>query len=546
MRSAPRPVTIDTYAELCEKIRDLLGKHKTLVFRGQTAFHSAKLVPTGFREDPELRSFSEYEARQFQARWLHPIAATMVDLPRDSPLGVVALGRSNRSGSSKLDLRSYGLTEETLQAILQHYGARSQYIDVTKSIDVALWFSHNRYCSAQIRTRTPSARSKAPLRSLEPAIYDAAWYEPAWTKRQMEFGFLFVIAPRKRADSTVHPKLAHGDLVDLSEMQLSGRMRRQQAGLVYVKGKSGGCSNDIAALVKAIYRFRLPLPGTPALNWHTTDLFPPPSMDEFWATLLADLPFRKISPQATSSARLLRIPEYYNSGRCQESREWRDYRRCDVSITPSFLFHSLRTAKNVDGSRLGVIEDFACTFGSHRFELRKALGLLTLESSHALFAERPPAGFLAPVDRLSVFFEFDAMQAKLGNQLLSLPFIEQRATYKQPAKIGIYTLAIPFIRAIWIIQNNGTFWCRLFGFDGQQYSLHVSQGHFFRWRGRALVPVDMRPQEKDDTIEDERIALIYVLGLLAGIDRGTTVLGGPRKGWPYIFLATGPYAQGKG
>jgi hypothetical protein len=381
---------------------------------------------------------------------------------------------------------------------------------------------------------------RGPLSSREAAIYDPAWYEPAWRKYRKDFGFLFVIAPRKHADSTTHGKLAHGDLVDLSEMPLSSRMRRQQAGLVYVKGDRPG-ANDIAGMVKAIFRFRLPLSGMPKSSWRTTDLFPPPSLDDLWEKLLADLPFRKTSPKSRFSARLLRLPEYYNSARCQGTQDWRDYRRCDVNITPSFVFPALRSARNTDGSQLREIEEFTCRFGNLRFELRNAKGFLTLVSSHSLFAERPPGGFLAPFDTLSLFLEFDAMQAKVGKELLSLPFIERRATNKLPARIGIHTLPVPFIRAIWVIQHSGAFWCRLFGFDGGQYSLHISEGHFFRWRGRVLVPMLPPPKkERDGVIEDERIALLYVLGLLSGIDNGTTVLGGPRKGWPYIFLATGP------
>lgn len=542
-----KPQTIATYAELCARIHELKCRHKVLVFRGQTAFYSAQLVPSGMRLNEEEVSnyYTEYELEQLEDRWHFPLASALVALPKDATLRLPRIGRPKRFGMSGVNIESFGMRKEAIQAVLQHYGARSQFIDVTKSIDVALWFSHYRHRMGGVRLPHPPAISAQQIISDYPPVYDIAWYEPAWKQSTKRFGYFFVIAPRRTASSCSTGILRHGDLVDVSNIQTFGRMNRQQAGLIYVSGTNS--VSDIGFLVKAIYRFPLPLPGTPALKWKTTKLFPTPNEDPLWAKLLSELPFRWVTPRMRSQTRLLRIPEYYDTRRCLHSKEWREYRMHDVYINPSFVFPAFRTAKNLDGSRPRSSDEFACVFGNKKYDVRGAKAFLTLEPSGSLFVHQPPADFYPPIDPLNLFLEYDAMQAVRCKDTFNLPFIERLATPNQPAQVGIYSLRVPFIRAVWLVHHENTFWCRLFGFDGDQHALHISEGHFCRWKRGRLVPLDTTLNRPGESIaEDERVALIHTLGLLSGIDRGTTFLASPIEGWPYIMVATGMKHQKKG
>lgn len=533
-----KPVTIETYAELCARVHELQAYHKVLVFRGQTAFYSARLVPSGMRPDETLRNYTEYEARQMQDRWLHPLASTLIELPKDPVLKLGRTARAKNMKTSGMRSESFGITQAAIEAILQHYGARSNYIDVTKSIDVALWFSHYRHRTSEVKLPRPPAIFKRRIFADYPPIYDVAWYEPVWKQNTKSFGYFFVIAPRRTANLHSANILRHGDFVDVSNIQMSGRMRQQQAGLIYVRENNG--RGDIGSLVKAIYRFSLPLRGAPALKRKTTELFPSPTEDPFWAKLLSELPFRKVAPRMRSQTRLLRILEYYNSSRCLHSKVWREYRMHDAYINPSYLFPALRTAKDLDGSPLKSLKEFTCAFRNKKYDVRNAKAILTLVPSASLFVHRPPADYHSPIDPLSVFLEYDAMQAIRCKDRFDLPFIERLATRSQSAQLGFHILPAPFIRAVWIIQQEKTFWCRLFGFDGDQHELFVTEGHFFQWKRGKLVPLDINPnRQRGSTSEEERVTLLHTLGLFSGIERGTTFLARPTKGWPYIMVAVG-------
>lgn len=534
----PKPETIATYAELCARVRELQKHHRVLVFRGQTAFYSARLVPSALRPNEALGNHNQYEIDQLQDRWLHPLARALVELPKGVSLRPNEIERPKRMETSRVGIESFGLTQKAIEAILQHYGARSHYIDVTKSVDVALWFSLYRHRMSEVKLPRPPDVLRHEIFSDYPPVYDVAWYEPAWKKSAKTFGYFFVIAPRRTANPPTPDNLRHGDLVDVSDIQMFGRMRRQQAGLIYVSGNHG--VGDIGSLVKAIYRFALPLRGAPALKWKTTKLFPPPTEDPLWAKLLSELPFRQVNPRIRSQTRLLQIPEYYDKADCLHSKEWREYRMRDVYINPSFVFHALRTAKNLDGSRVKSLWEFTCMFGNKKYDVRSAKPVLTLLPSASLFVHQPPAEYHPPIDPLSLFLEYDAIQALRCKDSFGLPFVERVATGSQSARVGIYELSVPFIRAVWLIQHEKTFWCRLFGFDGDQHALHISEGHFFRWKRGKLTPLNLNlNRAREDIAEDERIALMHTLGLLSGIERRTTFLAPPMKGWSYVMLATG-------
>jgi hypothetical protein len=374
-------------------------------------------------------------------------------------------------------------------ALLQHYGERSSFVDVTTSLDVALWFAHHGWIGRRVVRSIEGGRQVTLCASYAARTEGAA--------------YVFALAPRFRRKRSLG--LRHGDLVDLGEVQLAGRMRAQSAALIYTNmNRAGG---DLSDYVVAAFRFSVPLPGFAGAGWPTTRLFPPPHRDPLLRLLLSSNPFVARSPRSRISVRLAETPEYYDSRRFEGSAEWRSYRRHDRIVTWPFFHYALRTARAADGGRLRHIEAFSTSTSTGMRDVRQALPILNLSSSRAMLARRPETDIRFPPGATSIFLEYGPLQEIYDKKVLLLPIVHADGEW---AEIRVHIVDVPHVRGVWLLQDRSRFYARLYG--GHPASgLTFTPGSWFRWEGEELT-IDATAVA--EVAEAERIALWHALGFL--------------------------------
>ena len=185
----------------------------------------------------------------------------------------------------------------TNQAILQHYGFRSFFLDASGDPRVAAWFASNKYESKfQLDLVEDCFEDPVFLRSLK------AWFAPA-----EGIGNLYLIsrkALRKYGVNAVH-------LSEIATDQGTPRYLRQDAYMVGPLAKEGLRSDcvlcHITAPVEVLRNF--------AGEYTSGYLFPDPSNDPIYRILLGMpwLKFRHIPDSGPEAFyRSLEIPEYYS------------------------------------------------------------------------------------------------------------------------------------------------------------------------------------------------------------------------------------------
>lgn len=165
------------------------------------------------------------------------------------------------------------------KVLAQHYGPGSPYLDVTLSINVALWFALNR------------ASTVEPLNELfvsQSGIESVSIKYPTlkFSKHMDEAGWFYVLdVPRADGDSIP----GHGQLLELSAgpafVSTCLRVVRQNGGLV--RGdcaiEGGNLTSYFACRPIAVAR---PFYGCPFIDQDPHFLFPPPTEDKWYARLL--------------------------------------------------------------------------------------------------------------------------------------------------------------------------------------------------------------------------------------------------------------------
>lgn len=212
----------------------------------------------------ETRSRPDDPAPRFWKR-LHA-ATSALDFLRSHGLLDAVRGAGDHD---RIELVDWILAE----AIVQHYGYRSHYIDVTASLDVALWFASRRFTSHGELLQGVDGALRASL---------PAWYEP-----NPDPGYLLVVeAPRWTGAEALRP----GHLVDLRPLAPPGesRIRRQHALALYAPFETDR-PTGLADRVRARIRLELPSDELPA--GRTADhLFPGPDTDGLYRHFL-EAPF---------------------------------------------------------------------------------------------------------------------------------------------------------------------------------------------------------------------------------------------------------------
>ena len=168
-----------------------------------------------------------------------------------------------------------------IQAVAQHYGPSSWYLDVTHSLEMALWFA------LQAAEYKKVYIPYGPGEKLDPAtdiLSTETWLRFQPTQAP---GYLYVFdAPKYSSAGSV----AHGELVDLAEappvFSSSLRMQAQKACLL-ASGADPQQADLSDCLITAPIPVNWPMTGASGLDRTVDDIFPGPAKDEWYRRLLS-------------------------------------------------------------------------------------------------------------------------------------------------------------------------------------------------------------------------------------------------------------------
>lgn len=222
-------------------------------------------------------------------------------------------------------VRGWKETDDTAtnQAILQHYGFRSFFIDASGDPRVAAWFASNRF------------ESKIAVNMVEDCFEDPVWLRTrnAWFIPTEDIGHLYLICQKSLRRSGV--QAVH--LSEIATDQGAPRYVRQDAYMVGPLIQRGLSSDCILCHITAPAEVLRDFAGGYSAGW----LFPEPSDDPVYRELLA-MPWEKIrhvpDDHIEAFRRSLELPEY--SGHLQKhmparSAMYRPFWTRDLSPPPN-------------------------------------------------------------------------------------------------------------------------------------------------------------------------------------------------------------------
>ncbi len=492
---------LTTYRQLLDATRRIRESHgDEIVFRGQTAHYDGKVIPSIRREGS-----SSYLADQHRD-WRRFIWWMLMKVGVEYQQYLKTKRKTTKRRAAPQSQPDYPLNAH-LDAILQHYGARSEFVDVTRSLDVALWFAHRNYSGATLLVDGMHVSSQVnPPYDLS---ITAASYE---LHGPPENAYLFVFAA---PDSTGKGKLEHGDFVDLTRGVMSRRMSAQQAGLLYAPVEAD--NRKLEPL--ASFEFPVPLKGMPrrVLQAKTSDYFPSPDVDMTYRLILEGSPFIE-DYTAKVLRRSLLIPEYVAAMRDSPGPPWTVFREFDKALIPTHIFS---VAAEFDRQQ---IMPFRSEIRGQQYALGDAAGILLRLPSSELLASSVDLD--APVDvpeNLSnVFLEYPEFQSLIPYlaRRYSLPF-----TLDNPD--GTVTLSLENfeeltgVRGVWIVKSEDEYWGQLFAFLENDFVPYP--GFYFRGtQPNSLELVGPRPGNSDAEylVKATLAALRHSLCVLRQVKRG--------------------------
>lgn len=346
-------IDIVSYDELISHIQELDSSRPDgrLCFRGQVREHP--YIRSAMIRHVESPEFSFRETFYKSLLWGAAAEAISEEHLPSSLLDEHTLGegkyRPIEDPSILANARS-----AMVEGILQHYGFRTHFVDVTFNPDIALRFAHFEYHDFY------PVFDGDPER---PKLRRVASYVPSTESH----GYLYVLDCVRW-----HPKQgrpSHGQVVDLTNLVRPGwnRVQMQQAMVIHSDPRKQNYG-DLRPDVRAVYRFPIPLPGAEAALNETRMWFPGLNDDPIYRSLLesrfveftylADHPIRpwirmstdldclyyqtEIPPftEVKLFQRALDIPEYHSNPESVE--EISLFRSCDRILTPTFFFPWLK------------------------------------------------------------------------------------------------------------------------------------------------------------------------------------------------------------
>src|ERR1022692_1127359 len=221
-------IAVTSYRQLLDEIKKLPPPAEGTVrlFRGQTKDYSAILSSLGrtLRTRPAGEWFETRIKQLYIKAGLLSVVGELLRLPQLGPIDI------------QVSVANYVLAD----ALGQHYGYQTSYVDVSPSIDVALWFATHRF----------EGRMDAPFGKAEPFRITF----PAWHVAATEPGVVYVLdaKPWDRVSA-----IDDGQYVDLVPIAPEGvnRPRRQVGGLLHAPAWGAG-RGDVSGLLRTKFAIR--------------------------------------------------------------------------------------------------------------------------------------------------------------------------------------------------------------------------------------------------------------------------------------------------
>ena len=154
-------------------------------------------------------------------------------------------------------------TDIETEAVMQHYGYRSFFVDVTSDPEVALWFALHKFES----NRTPLHVDK----QLRSAVFQWSRY----TSSHRGYMYVVLLPPEPKSDNR------HLDLTRVMPTEAT-RVNRQKAGAVFCSRRSRSIHGLVVAKLRIVDDGWFKISKQ---NVKTGELFPPPSIDVFYRCL---------------------------------------------------------------------------------------------------------------------------------------------------------------------------------------------------------------------------------------------------------------------
>ena len=315
---------ITRYADLLKTLEALppVAPGHVRIYRGQTADYPT-LTPTGLRNTPKARD----------EVW--PLYATL--LAQD-----VAQLRSDPDYVGE-DLYLFIFWA---QAIKQHYGPGTDFLDVTRSPAIAAWFALHRYEPVEVTAAYGAPGAFDPERDTL-AIHSFARYRP----HAEAPGYIYVLDV-PRPDAT--PDLGHGSLIDLSlapkAFSESPRIRAQEACLLHATRESS--DGDLRSFVVGGTPIAIgwPLEGCKEVQWPTERVFPGARIDDWYARFVALPLVPALGPKAdvTRFGHPMQVSLYMPD---RSPDDFEDLRQRMISLPPPLVFPTMAAEVRNDPER---------------------------------------------------------------------------------------------------------------------------------------------------------------------------------------------------
>jgi hypothetical protein len=192
------------------------------------------------------------------------------------------------------------LSEEDTIAIAQHYGPGTRFLDVTRSLDAALWFALHHACALSADHVVGPEGPADQARDLQ--LTERWWEYRRWTEEPG--GYLYVFDVPKW-DDVGSP--SHGQLVDLSSRPILSKSSRIQAQAACLLAADPALSGGD---LKSFYRrdailVGWPMEDAPHINVPMHAMFPDPSEDP-WYDVFVSMPLTWAVDSTTNNLKLAR------------------------------------------------------------------------------------------------------------------------------------------------------------------------------------------------------------------------------------------------
>ena len=277
------------------------------VFRGQTKDYP-RLDPSGLRRPPRaMLIWKCYATHLYSA------------LKPQQPAGNLSIA----------DLQAHSVW---FNALAEQYGPGSDFLDVSYSIDIALWFALNKARIVKAKGAIGPDGPPDPLRD-HPTSMDLVGYEPC---EDEEPGCIYALdLPLWSGEGLAQG----GQVVDLAKapeiFASSPRMRAQSGCLIFCRN-ADSTPLDVRKFVVAgtPLRVRRPMTGTKAADRHVADIFPSPLQDQWYARLLSVPMTYSAQTTPPTLQRSIPVVVYYDR---DNQRYLREVHFHDVTIQPPLV-----------------------------------------------------------------------------------------------------------------------------------------------------------------------------------------------------------------